>query len=117
MRPLTTAIALMLCAALLFVPSSDAEAQDGDSVSITTKMILTALDSLDGSGQVQYRFEGAAALQDLVRRQLRQAGTVATLADRVSINLEGPLSRLRTRFTSVPKVSLSLAAIRSWRLK
>ncbi len=62
MRPLTTAIALMLCAALLFVPSSDAEAQDGDSVSITTKMILTALDSLDGSGQVQYRFEGAAAL-------------------------------------------------------
>ena len=35
----------------------------------------------------QEYFFTSAALQDLVRRQLRQAGTVATLADRVSIQL------------------------------
>lgn len=76
MRPLTVAIALMLCTAFFLVPSSDAEAQDGDSVSITTRMVLTALDSLDGSGKVHYRFMGAAA------QDLRQAVITSYDSDR-----------------------------------
>lgn len=38
-----------------------ADAQDGDRISIKTKLTLTALDSLEGSGSVRYTFEGAPA--------------------------------------------------------
>lgn len=64
MRLRTVALALLLCTSLLLVPSQDAEAQDGNSATITTKMVLTALGSLEGSGNVHFNFEGSAA-QDL----------------------------------------------------
>ena len=61
MRFRTAALALMFCTALLLVPYDGVDAQDGDFASIETRMVLTALESIDGSGNVQYRFEGAPA--------------------------------------------------------
>ncbi len=64
MRPLTIALALMFCTALLLAPPAGVEAQDGNKASVTTSIVMTALDSLDGRGSAHFRFEGAPA-QDL----------------------------------------------------
>jgi hypothetical protein len=61
MRSRSVALAFLLCTSLLLVPSQGAEAQGGDSATLTTKMVLTALGSLEGSGNVQFRFDGAEA--------------------------------------------------------
>jgi len=61
MRSWTVAIVLICCLALLLAPSSGAEAQDGDTISIESRLTITALDTLEGRGSVQYYIEGAPA--------------------------------------------------------
>lgn len=71
MRVGTTAFVLAISLALLIPSLGGAEAQDGDCLSLTTELMLTSLDSVEGSGNVEFRFDGspAAALR---------AGIVAT---------------------------------------
>lgn len=61
MRSWTAAVVLICCLALLLAPSSGAEAQGGDTISIKSELTITALDTLEGSGGVQYYIEGAPA--------------------------------------------------------
>lgn len=56
------ALALMFCAALVVAQPSGVRAQDGDAVMISTKLTLTALDSIEGSGSVHYEFHGSQAV-------------------------------------------------------
>ncbi|GEM_PF-1291614 len=61
MRSWTVALVLTCCIALLLAPSSGTEAQGGDVISIETRLTVTALDTLEGSGSVHYFVEGAPA--------------------------------------------------------
>jgi len=64
MRLLTVVLTLAFCTAFLLAPSAGVGAQDGNKATVSTSMVMTALDSLDGHGTIDYWFEGAPA-QDL----------------------------------------------------
>ncbi|MEW5747963.1 MAG: DUF835 domain-containing protein [Candidatus Thermoplasmatota archaeon] len=55
------ALVLVFCTALVLAQPSAVRAQDGDAIAISTEMTLTAVDSLEGSGDVRYEFTGTQA--------------------------------------------------------
>lgn len=61
MRGWMLALVLVLCTALVLAPPSGVRAQDGNAIAISTEMTLTAMNSLDGSGNVRYEFTGTMA--------------------------------------------------------
>lgn len=63
-----TALAFAVLLALLVPSTEGTEAQGGDWLAISTKMTLTSLDSIEGAGSVEFRFEGSPAsdLRDAV---------------------------------------------------
>ena len=68
MRRWMVALVLMCCTALVLAQPLGVRAQDGNAISISTKLTLTSLSSLEGSGSVTYDFEGvqAEALRDAI---------------------------------------------------